>query len=373
MVKNMEKKIKVAEFVSRLEFGGVESMLLNYLPHFKNKEQFDFHIITQDINVQRCIEEFEKIGCTVHIVTHKRTNFLKNTKEVFAIMKAEKFEVVHSHMTMTNFYVMFLAWVLGIPKRISHSHETSNATGFKSLLTDSIIKFINKCFSTVWMACGYDAGIFLYGKKAVERKKVLIANNAIDLNKFHPNETTQKKIRDLYNIKNSVCIGHVGRFITVKNHSFVVDIFSEFLKFNPDSKLLLIGDGELREEISKKVTKLDLNDKVIFTGNITNTNEFFQAMDVFVLPSLHEGLPVVSIEAQAAGLPCFISSNVDKRCAFTDGVKFLSINASAKEWANLIFQHTEKKDRYSSKKALTVAGYNIEIEAKKLEQIYKGC
>ena len=370
----MEKKIKVAEFVSRLEFGGVESMLLNYLPHFKNKEQFDFHIITQDINVQKCIEEFKKIGCTVHIVTHKRTNFFENAKEVFAIMKTEKFDVVHSHMTMTNFYVMFLARFLKVPKRISHSHETSNATGFKSLLTDSIIKCINKLFSTVWIACGYDAGVFLYGKNAVEKGNVLIMNNAIDLNKFQVNKEIRDKIRSLYDIKDSsVCVGHVGRFITVKNHSFVIKIFREFLRLNPDSKLLLVGDGELHEEVINEVKEMDLIDKVVFTGNITNTNEFFQAMDVFVLPSFHEGLPVVSIEAQAAGLPCFISDKVDKRCAFTQGVKFLSIDAPAEEWARCVLQSLEKNDRYSSKDALTKAGYNIEIEAKKLEQIYKMC
>ena len=368
----MEKKIKVAEVVSRLEFGGVESMLLNYLPHFENKEQFDFHIITQDINVQKCIEEFEKIGCTVHIVTHKRTNFFENAKEVFNIMKTEKFDVVHSHMTMTNFYVMFLAWFLKVPKRISHSHETSNATGFKSILTDSIIKYINKLFSTVWMACGYDAGVFLYGKNAVEKGNVLITNNAIDLNKFQVSKEIRDKIRNLYDINSSLCVGHVGRFITVKNHSFVIRIFREFLKLNPDSKLLLVGDGELHEEVVNEVKEMNLIDRVVFTGNITNTNEIFQAMDVFILPSFHEGLPVVSVEAQAAGLPCFISDRVDKRCAFTQGVKFLSIDETAEKWAKSIFQCLENAERYLSEEALTKAGYNIEIEALKLEKIYRG-
>lgn len=368
----MNKKIKVVEFVTRLEFGGVEAMLLNYFSNFENLEYFDIHIITQDINDQNCIKEFEKIGCKVHIVTHKRKSIWKNFKEIFRIMGTEKFDVVHTHMTMTNFYVLIMAKILRVPVRISHSHSSANDIGLQTKLSDFILKKLNKLPANVWMACGYDAGVFLFGKKDVDNGKVFVVKNAIDLKKFLPNERVRKHIRNKYGVKDEFLVGHIGRFMSQKNHKFVIEIFKEVLNINPSSKLLLVGDGELRAEVNKQVEFWDLESKVIFTGNVTNTNELYQAIDVFILPSLYEGLPVVSIEAQAAGLPCIISDKVDNRCAITQGIKFLSIEKSAKEWAKEILRCLENTRGYSSDEDLTKAGYNIEIEAKKLEDLYRG-
>lgn len=368
----MKEKIKVAEFVSRLEFGGVESVILNYISHFANLDDFDFHIVTQDINDSKCIEAFEKAGFTVHVVIHKRKSMLKNLREIFRVLFKEKFDVVHTHMTMTNFYVLIMARVLRVPVRISHSHMATNDSGVEAKWIEFVLKKLNKLPANIWMACGYDAGVFLFGKKDVDNGKVEIIKNAIDLNQFLPNEEKREQIRTQYEIGKRFCIGHIGRFMIQKNHEFVIEVFKEFLKLKPDSVLLLVGDGELRGKVYEQVISLGIEKNVIFTGNVTNINELYQVIDVFILPSFYEGLPVVSIEAQAAGLPCFISDRVDKRCALTQEVEFLSIDTPAEGWAKEILRYAENRKQYLNERVLTDAGYNIEIEAKKLEQIYKG-
>ena len=367
----MNSKIKVAELISRLEFGGAEAMLLNYTTHFQHPEQFDLHIITQDINDDNCIRQFEEAGYTVHIVTHKRKSIAKNVREVYQVLKQGHFDIVHSHMTLTNFYVLFLAKMLGVKVRISHAHSAFREDNLKAKLTFPILKQLNRAAANIWVACGYNAGVFLYGKAAVDAQKVYMMRNAIDLQRFQKNDEIRRMIREKYAIGDGLCIGHVGRFCHPKNHGFVLEIFDAVRKIAPETKFLLVGDGELRDEILAKIKELHLEDSVVLTGNVTNTNEFYQAMDVFILPSLYEGLPVVSIEAQAANLPCLISENVDHRCAMTSNVHFLSIQKSADEWAGEILKYAAQPRSDENIAALTQAGYNIETEARKLEELYK--
>lgn len=368
----MKEKMKVAEFVSRMEFGGVETILLNYALHFKNKEQLELHIITQDINDENCIRQFKENGFIVHVVTHKRKSILKHVKKIYEILRYEKFDVVHSHMTLTNFYVLFLAQFLGVSLRISHAHSAYSTSGIKKRFAYFILKKLNRISSNSWMACGYEAAYFLYGEKAIQEGKVHIVKNAVNLDSFRYSDEVREKIRKKYNMGNRLCVGHVGRFMAVKNHDFVLKIFKEILKLRNDAVLLLVGDGELRDHIHQYADELNIGDKIIFTGNIVNMNEVYQAMDVFLLPSFYEGLPVVSIEAQASGLPCLISDNVDHRCAITSCVKFMSIDKPASQWAEVICGFSNKNRSFSDQyiKELKTEGYDIDVEAHKLENVY---
>lgn len=367
----MGAKIKIVEFVTRLEFGGVEAMLINYTTHFKNPEQFDLHIITQDINDPKCIRQFEDVGYIVHIVTHKRKSIARNVREVYQIMKQGHFDIAHSHMTLTNFYVLLISKMLGVRVRISHAHSAFQEDDLKAKLVFPILKWMNRAVANVWMACGYNAGVFLYGKDAVETQKVYMMHNAIDLQQFKKNALIRQTIREKYAIGDSLCIGHIGRFSQPKNHLFILEIFDAVRKRVPKTKLLLVGDGELRGQIFAKIKELKLEDLVVLAGNVINTNEFYQAMDVFILPSFYEGLPVVSIEAQAAELPCLISENVDHRCALTQNVHFFSIEKSADEWAIEILKYATLICESTGFEVLSQAGYNIKTEAQKLEEFYK--
>ncbi len=369
----MDDKVKVAEFIPRLEFGGVESMILNYISHLPSKDIFEFHIISQDIYDPNCVQLFTDLGIVVHLVTHKKKNIFKHCIEVWEILKKQQFDVVHSHMTLMNFYVLFMARLLGVGTRISHSHNAFKMSLFKVWFVLPIMRYLNKKAANVWMACGYEAGAFLFGNKEMENQKVIILNNAIDENEFKYNEIKRKKIRSKLGIKNEYVIGHIGRFMEQKNHIYLIDVFARVLQNIPDAKLILIGAGDLYENIKNRSIELGISNSVFFIGNVTNPQDYYQAMDVFILPSLFEGLPVVAIEAQAAGLKCIISDNVDKRCKITPNVEFLSVN---KKDYNLWVEHiilSKNGGRDSNAINYIVSkGYSIKIEAKKLENLYLG-
>lgn len=367
----MNTRIKVAEFISRLEFGGVEAMLLNYTTHFQHPEQFDLHIITQDINDENCIRQFKDAGYTVHIVTHKRKSIAKNVREVYRILKQEQFDVVHSHMTLMNFYVLFMSRMLNVRTRISHSHNAFKITSLQKKLFLPIVRWLNKKVANVWMACGYEAGEFLFGKKEMDRGNVIILNNAIDETLFKYNETARNKIRKKLEINNEYVVGHIGRFMEQKNHVFLVEVFARVLQVIPDAKLLLIGAGDLQEDIRKKTMELNIAKSIFFIGNITNPQDYYQAMDVFVLPSLFEGLPVVAIEAQAAGLKCIVSNNVDRRCKITPNVEFLPVQKEDYDlWKEHIVLSRKMKRDSNVINHVVSSGYSITHEAKKLENLY---
>lgn len=368
----MRPKIKIVYVVCRMVYGGVESVILNYSKKM-DAQKFEFHIITQDLNDHKCIKDFVDNGFIVHTITHKRKSLFKNIFEIFAILKKEKFDIVHSQMTLTNFYVLFIAKILNIKIRLSHSHNyfcTSNH--IKKIIYHSLA-IINQIVATDYLACGIDAASFLFGKKNVENGKVFILNNAIKLGEYAFDQSVRERIRMEYSLEDTFCIGHVGRFMNQKNHTFLIDVFNEVYKKLPQSRLLLIGDGDLIENIRNKVKKLGLEKYVIFTGNIKNVNEMYQVMDVLVLPSLYEGLPVVLIEAQASGLKCIVSNKVDERSALTDQVEFIPLN-DYKNWAEIITKNIDKHHaenrRINNRTILEEKGYSIEIEAKKLENYY---
>lgn len=363
----MEKRIKIAEFVNRLEFGGVESVLINYIrPLDKNK--FDFHIVTQDINSQECIQQFKDLGITVHIVTHKRKSILSNIKDICQIISKEHFQIVHSHMTLTNFYVLFLSMLYGVKVRISHSHNSLCSDTISRKFFYTLLSFLNCIAATNYCACGVDAAVFLFGKKNYNKGKVQIFTNAIDTDKYNYDIAKRNEIRNKLNLQNKICIGHVGRLMTQKNQLFLIEIFYKFHIRNPQSVLMILGDGELRTELENKVQELNISDSVLFIGNVNNVNDYYQAMDLFLLPSLFEGLPVVVIESQCCGLPCLISDKVDKSCGLTSTVKFLPI-CNSNIWVKAI-SHTNLSVRKSGVDAITLHHYNIKNEAKRLQDYY---
>ncbi|MGO5288812.1 glycosyltransferase family 1 protein [Pseudoscardovia suis] len=358
--------------MSRLESGGVESVLLNYLGHFTHPEDFDIHIVTQDINDERCLQTFREAGYNIDVVTHKKKSILKNVVEVRRLLRRERFDVVHSHMTLMNFYVLFLASLTGSRLRISHSHNAFRSSNLLKLAFWSALKPLNKWFANQWFACGREAGIFLFGKHAVDSGKVTILPNAIDLGKFEYNPIARASIRKEFGIgEKDFVVGHVGRFMDQKNHKYLIDIFSSLVEKRPDSWLILVGTGELEKQIQDYVAECGLMDRVIFVGSVDNVNDYYQAMDVFALPSKFEGLPVVSIEAQAADLPVLISANVDCSCALTDNVKFTSVDLAPSVWADELLGMAGRSRGTEVQKRLQKAGYDIQTEAGRLEALYR--
>ena len=365
-----EKPIKVAQVLGFVAEGGVESMVMSYYRNIdKAKVQFDFLVECTSKIINK--EEIEKMGGKIIIIPSMK-NIFKYEKQLKSIFKENNYDIVHAQKSTLNIFPLYAAKKAGIKVRISHSHSTSNKIEWKRNIIKNILRPFSKLYATDYFACSELAGRYLFGNKTFDQGKVTIINNAIDINKFKFNEEFRSQIRKKYNIENKFVIGHIGRFVTQKNHSFLIDIFYEYQMINPNSCLLLIGDGPLFNEIKDKVNKLNINDKVIFVGSCFDTEKYYSAMDLFLLPSLYEGLPVVGVEAQINGINCLFSDTITKEIKVTDNANFLSLKNSSKEWALEINKTKEKdlNDRELNSDLFVNSKYDIKNEASNLLELY---
>lgn len=362
--------IRVLHSVSNMDRAGIETMLMNYYRHIdRTKVQFDF--LVNKPKKGNYDEEILKMGGKIYLSPGLNPiNYGKYIKFTERIFKEEpKIKILHAHNEAMGLYALNGAKKYGIKARIAHAHNTRIIKDYKYPL-----KMLCKCFlassATELWSCGTDAGIYFFGKKKWQ-KKGHIMRNAVETEKFEFSREIRDKIRKKYHMENKTVIGHVGRFNVQKNHKRLLEIFASFLKTNPDALLFLIGEGELLEETKKTAKRLQIEDKVIFAGLSENVNEMYMAMDIFLMPSLFEGLPVVGIEAQATGLACIFSDNITKEVLLTNNAHALSLEKSNEEWAKEIQKAlAEKNDRSAAKEKIKEAGYDIKTEAKRIEKIY---
>lgn len=353
--------IRVLQVVRGMNLGGAETFIMNiYRKIDKTKIQFDF-LVSRDGEYD---EEIKKLGGKIYkekYLTDVGPILYKIILKKF-FKKHPKYQIIHSHVDKTTGIILETAKECGIKHRISHSHSSGSSNSkivvlYKEHLGNKVIKNATDLF-----ACSKSAAEWLFKKRANES---IIINNGIDFSKFKFDSITRENIRKKYNIsKNCLVIGHVGRMETVKNHDFLIDLFYEYQKLNNDSVLLLLGDGSLRKKLEEKTKKMQINTKVIFVGNKLNVNEFYSAMDIFIFPSLYEGLPFTLIEAQVNGLPILASSNISKNVKLNNNFKFESLN-NKNNWLNNI-NKLKRLDKISKKLEI----YNITKTANQLEEFY---
>ena len=262
---------------------------------------------------------------------------------------------------------LIAAKIAGCNKRIIHAHSTNCG----SIVLHKLLETPFNWLCTHRLACGDMAGKFMFGTKPFK-----IINNGVDVVKYSFDIKKRASLRAKLSLThNDTLIGHVGYFLALKNQSFLVDVFAEFVKRDNNYHLVLIGDGAMRPEIEKKVDSLGFKDKVTFTGNINNVSYYLNAIDLIVMPSLFEGLPLTLVEQQANGLQCIVSDTITKEADKTGNLRFISLNASISEWVQAIENCNCKQDREQrSKKAvddIAKAGYSIQTEANKLVEFYK--
>jgi len=361
------KKIRIAFIAGGLTGGGVEAMIYNYCSCL-DQNKYELVYITYDKPKPEIKVKFEKLNFIVYLVTKKKVNLLKSTVEVYRILKKHKINIIHSNMTVMSFATSIIGVFCGIKVRIAHAHLAQNIKGIKKVIY-WIFKELTKISSTDYFACGKDAAIFLYGKRYVNNGKVKIINNAINCKIYAYNENIRNKLREEYNIKNKFVIGNVARFTTQKNHVFLIDIIKRLYEKNKNIILLAVGDGPLMNEIKEKVKNYGLEDIVIFTGICNNLNEIYQAMDIFLLPSLYEGLPVVLVEAQANGLEIYASDTITREISVKNNIKYLPIKNGIDVWVEEILKNTEYR-RCKLTKEIIKAGYDNKTEALELDKFY---
>ena len=282
----MEEKIRVLHIIGSLKYGGAENIAMNYTRYI-DKEKFEIDYLVFGEEVGEYEEEAKLLGSRVIHIESPKTGYKSYMKTLSSIFRENKYNIVHSHMMLNSGLIMLIAKFSGVKKRITHSHSTSNGVD-ESIVYKAYslcMRAIINTLSTEKFACGKSAGEFLFGTSSF-RKKGIVINNGIEIEKYAYNKELREEVREKLGIKNEVLLGHVGRFVSVKNHKFLLEVFYEFNKINECSKLMLIGDGELRGDIEEKIKRLWLEGKVIFTGMVSNVENFLQAIDVFVFPSI---------------------------------------------------------------------------------------
>ena len=342
---------------------------MNYYRNI-DKDKIQFHFLCDEDSTNIPYEEIEKMGGKVIIIPPYQRLF-EYQKELYRIFKENNYKIVHSHISTLSVFPLRIAKKAGVPIRIAHSHSTSNKKEWKRNLIKNILRPFSKLYANQFFACSELSGRWLFGEKAFKNGKIKIINNAIDLEKFKFNKEKRNEIRKKLKIdENIILVGHIGRFVTQKNHEFLIDVFDEIHRRKQNSKLILIGQGNLKENIIEKIKYLGLQDYVIFTGQTTNVSDYYNAMDIFVLPSLYEGLPVVGIEAQANGLLCEFSTDMTKETKVLNTTKFISLKETPENWANTILEDYKNFKRLDSFDEMTKKNFNIKEEAKKLEEYY---
>lgn len=361
-------KIKVAIVMGKFTSGGIKSVITNYYSNVdRNKISFDL-LIDNNSPIDD-YSEIETIGGRVCKIS-TLSNPFKYISQTYKLSKENKYDIIHGYVNALNVFSMFAGKMAGVPVRIAENLSSAHP-GEKKTIVKNILKPFSKIFPTDLAACSKSCGEWLYGKKDIESGKVRVFNNAISLKKY----TYDKELRD--NVRNSLglsdenfVLGHIGRYQYQKNHNFLIDIFDEVYKRDKNSRLLLVGYGDLKEEIFNKINSLGLKDAVIDMGATENIAGLYNAMDVFVLPSFYEGLPVVGIEAQATGLPCVFSTEVTKETGVIPDTKFVELSENKEKWADEILKIRDNYKRANTENYIIDAGFDIETEGRKLQDYY---
>lgn len=364
------EKTKVLYYNSTLKKGGTDIYMLGVVKNL-DKEKFAIDVLVKDGDTidDSMLSDLENDG---HKVFLAHGTFFKRMIFLARFFKTHKnqYDVCHINATsQSTGIISYFAKKYGkIKKIIFHSHMSGNDNGITTV--DKIGKKLMIKYSTNFVSCSNLASEFMFSDKKVNDKQVLILNNFVDTDKFNFNEKTRQKVRKELNIaEDEFAIIHTGRFAKQKNHAKLLEIFAKVKEINPKSKLIMIGAGELFEEIKALAVNLDVYNNCLFLGLKDNVYDYMQASDCFVMPSFHEGLPIVAVEAQASGLPCILSSNISSQTKLTEDVTFIGLDEPLENWSKAILQSKSHK-RHSNKQILVEKGFDKKTAIKEIEKLY---
>ena len=353
--------IRILHIVTYMGRGGLETMLMNYYRAIdRAKVQFDF-LTHRDFRADYD-DEIEALGGKIYRLPNLNPfsrSYLGALDRFFR--EHPEYRIVHSHLDCMSAIPLKAAKKHGVPVRIGHAHNSNQPRDAKYLLK-LFYKRMIAGQATQLFACSEEAGRWMFGNADFR-----VLNNAIDAGKYAFDADIRSTVRHELGLPaDALVVGHVGRFDPQKNHRFLVEIFE---KMPEDARLLLVGDGVLRPDVEQQAEALGIRDRVLFTGVRTDVDRLLQAMDVFLMPSLFEGLPVSIVEAQAAGLPCLISDKVPIECKKTDLVTQIPLDASPAEWTKAVVS-AAKTPRRDTLEQIREAGFDIRANAEWLQNYY---
>ncbi len=364
----MSEPIRVLQVVTIMDLGGVENFLMNLYRNIdRSKIQFDFlmHREKEGIFDKEILELGGRIYRFKAIRPWRYIQYIEGLKTFFR--NHSEYLIIHSHINANSNFILKVAKQKGVPIRIAHSHTAASVKSYK-FLVNMLAKIVPKV-ATHRLACSQEAGDWLFGDNDFQ-----IFNNAIDTLKFQFNESVRQKLRHSLDIKNSdIVFGNIANFNPVKNHEFLLKVFGRYHYINPKSKLILIGEGELRQDIEKQIKQLGLVDSVILTGAIQNPQDYLSTMDIYLFTSLFEGLGISLIEAQCNGLPILMSDCLPQDAIVTDLIHQKSLLSSEEEWteeiSNVLESH-KNNDRLVYREQVLVKGFDVVSNMKQIEDLY---
>ncbi len=335
------EKIKILYEGLSPNIGGIETYIYNLVKNI-NKEKYDIYLLKIKGTTIAFEDEYKKMKITILECEDRKKSYSKYLKDLKNIYQQNQFDYIHINlMNYSPYERITYAYKYSNSQVILHSHNgSSDKTKWnkRSIILDYIGRKKVKKYPTLKVACGQQAGEFMF-----PNHKFTIFNNGVDIDKFKFNQKNRTEIRKKLKIKDDETVfGLVAGFFSVKNHSFLIDVFKELNIKN--SKLILIGEGPLKEDVNKKVHDYNMEDKVLFLGRRLDTHKIYSALDIYLMPSLGEGLSISLVEAQVNGLKCYTSNTVDKNSNITGNVEFLSLEKSPKDWANYILSRNNQRD-----------------------------
>ena len=354
-------------------FGGIERLELDWM-NFINKKEYQLNLLTPNKNTFLHFENEIKNKCIIDLNT-TRKNLLGRIKydiRLFKYLKSNKYDIVHinSGAFFYSFRVALISKLCGIKKVIVHSHSTYHVSVIKRMFI-IILNPLYRLLCDNYISCSQDARISLFTNNFIKKDKIIILNNGIDINKYKYNEKTRNALIKKFNLNDKIVYGHTGRFSKQKNQVYLIDLFNIIHQKQKNSVLLLVGDGELREQIIKRIQLYNLEDSVILTGLVNNVNELLNCIDVLILPSLYEGLCISAIESQVNGIITYCSSCIPKEASISKLYRSFSLNDSLDGITDKIINEKRNYKRVVFFNSAKKTGYDIIEVVRKLEKIYK--
>ena len=360
----MSKPIRILHIVQKMEAGGTQAFLMNLYRNIdRDKIQFDFLVEYEEKEFYD--DEIISLGGKIYYTNFRKTlNVIKLKKTLSDILKEHpEYKIVHIHATAIGKICTDVAKKCGVKTIIAHTHNNSAVKDWKYYPKILLRKLYTKG-PTDFFACSEDAGRYTF-----KNKKFTVVYNAIDIDKFLFKQEIREEFRKELNIEDKFVIGNIGRLHEQKNQSFLIDVFYEIQKRKDNAILLIIGKGPLENELKEKVSNLGIDNKVYFLGNRKDIERIYQGMDVFVLPSLFEGLGIVAIEAQVSGLPVIASTGVAKEANITNNIRNIDLSEPIDVWVEAICK-TKVNNRKSIEDIVRKSKFNIKNNVKFLQEFY---
>lgn len=366
---------RICCLLERWESGGIESFLYNVLTRI-DLAQLQVDVVVSSLGDSIFTKPLQEVGVCFFELSGSQHKVGENHRRFRLLLKERRWDVLHLNAFQgLSLYYLRIAKEAGIPVRIAHSHNAALRKSLARPLKLAVHRWARGRYTadatSLW-ACSRNAAEFLFAPQELEGKGYQFIPNGIDTQRFQFDPEVRERVRAELGLDGKLVIGNIGRLCEQKNQGFLLDVFAEIVKQRPESRLLLVGEGEDKPLLMQKAQRLGVADGVIFYGLSDHAERLLWAMDMFVLPSRFEGLPVTGVEAQASGLPCFFADTVTRECRISDMAVFLPLTASPLEWAEAIISRGIAADRPVSAVSVQNAGFDIAGVAREIQGVYQG-